>query len=250
MPDFENWVKYFADDIVVEAQGAAPRADGQPIRYQMDEEMIPDALLDIDDQKVSSIQENSQMFYPYDGSVLKVDHCSVGGVEFKKTIVVKDNLAFGLRNATDAHYEMAVPHTEEHGLVSYKKVGHTDIWLRFENDTKVLIEAVQKLRNPQKVIKTDPPAHVVEEYKKQKAAFEAYQTYIKNKGKPGAPGAPPQVDEPKEPEATMQPEPLDFLDSLFNDEELEQQAYNQVTTTLPNGLIVQHLSDGNIVQMT
>ncbi len=132
----------------------------------MDEEMIPDSLLDIDDQRVSSIQENSQMFYPYDGSMMKVDHCSVGGVEFKKSLVVKDNLTFGLRNAHDSNYETATQAAEETGLVSYKKVGQTDFWLRFENDTKVLVEAVKKMRNPQKVIKTDPPAHVVEEYKK------------------------------------------------------------------------------------
>ncbi len=54
MPDFENWVKYFSDDIVVEAQGFH-RVEGQPFKYQMDEEMIPDTLLDIDDQKVSNI---------------------------------------------------------------------------------------------------------------------------------------------------------------------------------------------------
>lgn len=249
MPDFENWVKYFADDIVVEAQGTQ-KIDGQPVKYQMDEEMIPDTLLDIDDQKVSSIQEVSQMFYPYDGSVIKVDHCAVGGVEFKKSVIIKDNLAFGLRKAMDRPYDSATTTGEEYGLVSYKKVGDTDFWLRFENDTKMLIEAVQKQRNPQKVIKTGPSAKEVQEYKEKKAAFEAYQTYIKNKGKPGAPGAPPQVDEPKEPEATLQPEELNQLDHLFNDDELDQITYNQVTSTLANGLIVQHLSDGNIVQMT
>lgn len=58
------------------------------------------------------------------------------------------------------------------------------------------------------------------------------------------------VEEYKEPEPTWEPEPFDFLDSLFADEELEQQVFNQVTTTLSNGLIVQHLSDGNIVQLT
>jgi hypothetical protein len=45
------------------------------------------------------------MFYPSDGSVIKVDHCAVGGVEFKKSVVIKDNLAFGLRKAGDRPYE-------------------------------------------------------------------------------------------------------------------------------------------------
>ena len=118
------------------------------MKYVMDEEMIPDSLLDIDDLKVSSIMENSQLFYPYDGSVMKVDNCSVGGAEFKKSVVVKDNLSFGLRKAVNKDYEGSQNHVEENGLVSYKKVGDTDFWLRFENDTRVLIESVQKQRNP------------------------------------------------------------------------------------------------------
>ena len=79
--------------------------EGHPVKYQLDEEMIPDSLIDIDDLKVSNIQESSQMFYPSDGSVMKVDHCSVGGLEFKKSIIIKDNLAFGLRRAADRPYE-------------------------------------------------------------------------------------------------------------------------------------------------
>jgi len=104
--------------------------------------MIPETLLDIDDQKVSNIQESSQMFYPYDGSVMKVDQCSAGGLEFTKSIVLKDNIAFGLRKACDRHYDLPASPVEENGLVSYKKVGDTDFWIRFENDTKVLVESV------------------------------------------------------------------------------------------------------------
>jgi hypothetical protein len=104
MPDFENWLKYFADDMVVEAQGTQ-KVEGHPVKYQLDEEMVPEALIDIDDLKVSNISENSQMFYPYDGSVMKVDSCSVGGNDFKKSIITKDNLTFGLRRATDGHYD-------------------------------------------------------------------------------------------------------------------------------------------------
>ena len=127
----------------VGAQGTH-KAAGQPVKYQMDEEMTPDTLLEIDAQKVSSIQEVSQMVYPFDGSVIKVDHCAVGGSEFKKSLIIKDNLAFGLRKAVDRGYESGAPQGEEYGLVYYKKVGDTDFWMRFENDTKVLVEALPK----------------------------------------------------------------------------------------------------------
>jgi hypothetical protein len=250
MPDFENWVNFFSENVVVEAQQGAPLVEGHPVRYQMDEEMIPETLLDIDDQKVSNIQESSQMFYPYDGSVMKVDSCSAGGLEFNKSIVLKDNIAFGLRKACDRHYDAPASPVEEFGLVSYKKVGDTDFWLRFENDTKVLVESVQVQRNPQKLIRIDPPKPTAEEIAaREEAIKQAQAAAAKNKGKPGAPGA-PVIEEYKEPEPTWEPEPFNFLDTLFNDEQLQQQHFNQVTTTLPNGLMVQHLSDGNIIQIT
>jgi hypothetical protein len=51
MPDFENWIKHFSEDLVVETQGA----EGQPLKYQMDDELVPEQLIDIDDLKVQSI---------------------------------------------------------------------------------------------------------------------------------------------------------------------------------------------------
>jgi hypothetical protein len=112
------------------------------------------------------------MLYPFDGSVMKVDAISVGGQDFKKSIVLKDNIAFGLRRATDRPYEGNTAPVEEHGLVAYKKVGKTDMWLRFENDTKVLIEAVQKKRNPQKLIRIDPPKPTPEEIAAREEAIK------------------------------------------------------------------------------
>lgn len=186
------------------------------MKYQLDDEMIPDSLIDIDDLKVSNVQEHSQMFFPYDGSLIKVDACSVAGLDFRKSLVIKDNLAFGLRRATETQQEGP----EEHGLVSYKKVGTTDLWLRFENDTKVLVESVQKVRNPQKMIRIDPPKPTAEEIAaREEAIKQAQAAAAKNKGKPGAPVVAP-VEEFKEPEPTWEPEPFDFLDTLFHDEEL------------------------------
>lgn len=112
------------------------------------------------------------MFYPYDGSIIKVDSCSAGGLDFKKSIILKDNLAFGLRRAIDKSYDVPASPVEEFGLVSYKKVGDTDFWLRFENDTKVLVESVQKLRNPQKMIRIDPPKPTPEEIAAREEAIK------------------------------------------------------------------------------
>ena len=58
MPDFDNWVKHFADDIVAAVQHT--QKDGSTVtKYQLDDEMIPDQMLDIDDMKVQNINEKS-----------------------------------------------------------------------------------------------------------------------------------------------------------------------------------------------
>lgn len=54
MPDFENWIKYFSEDMVVEAEGTK-KVEGHPVKYQLDDEMIPETLIDIDDLKISNI---------------------------------------------------------------------------------------------------------------------------------------------------------------------------------------------------
>ena len=67
------------------------------MKYSIDEEMLPDSMLNIEDDKVQSIQENSASLFPDDNSIMRVDHFSVGGLQFSKSIVFKDNLKFGLR---------------------------------------------------------------------------------------------------------------------------------------------------------
>ncbi len=46
--------------------------------------------------------EKSAFLYPDDNSVMRVDHYQVGGLQFKKSIVIKDNLKFGLRESKEA----------------------------------------------------------------------------------------------------------------------------------------------------
>lgn len=101
MPDFENWVRFFAEEILVPSQGTHginTTGKDQP-RLQFDDEMIPEQMLQIDDQKIQNISEHSEMFYPGDGSIMKVDTYNVGGNTYKKSVVYKDNLVFGLRKA-------------------------------------------------------------------------------------------------------------------------------------------------------
>lgn len=75
--------------------------------------------------------------YPDDNSIIRVDHFSVGGKQFSKSIVMKDNLRFGLR----ARKDVATDH-KDFGLVRQVVVGDTEFYLHFENGTKLGLEQI------------------------------------------------------------------------------------------------------------
>jgi len=148
VPDFQNWLTFFSDELVFEQEAAiVPKDDknaitsSQPtgtnpgetqgktvagfMKYQMDEEAMPEKMLDIEDDKIQSLQEKAGLLYPDDNSIMRVDHFSVGGKDFSKSCVIKDNFKFGLREKT----QVAAGSGELYGLVSYKMIGDTEFWL-------------------------------------------------------------------------------------------------------------------------
>ena len=138
-----------------EEQTQGPALTVNIMKYSMDEELLPERMLDIEDDKVQNIAEKSMLLYPDDNSVMRVDHFTIGGKTFSKSIVVKDNLKFGLRprDASNDEIKQEViarkvdePISEENdpeeGLVQYRAVGDTEFWLNFENGTKMGVEQV------------------------------------------------------------------------------------------------------------
>lgn len=253
MPDFDNWVKHFSDDLVAAVQQT--QKDGsQTTKYQLDDEMIPEQMLDIDDLKIQNINEKSQFYYPGDGSIIKVDAFSANGQTSKKSVVFKDNLTFGLRKTnaeqtvsylTPAEQEQS-EEEKEYGLYTMMREGEHEFWINFENDTKLLVEKVNFNKNPQRLIRIDPPKPTPEEIAaREEAVKQAQAAAAKNKNK----NAPPVViEEYKEPEPTWEPEPLDYLDQVFPEQFLEGAC--TATVTLTNGLIVRFMGTGDVVQLT
>jgi len=45
----------------------------------MDEDLIPETLLDIDDKMIGGIKERSEMVYPDDGSIMRIDTFEIAG---------------------------------------------------------------------------------------------------------------------------------------------------------------------------
>ena len=111
---------------------------------------------------------------------MRVEHFTVGGLQFSKSIVFKDNFKFGLRQkdlnqeAQQEDYNSADEDDTENGLVSYKQIGDSEFWLHFENGTKLSVEQVQLKRNPQKTIRIDPPIPTAEEIAAKEEAIKAY----------------------------------------------------------------------------
>ena len=232
------------------------------MKYAMDEDLLPDRMLDIEDDKVQNIAEKTVLLYPDDNSTMRVDHFTVGGKTFSKSIVTKDNLKFGLRPRDQTNDEIkqevvarkagekiddAVDPSE--GLVQYRSVGDTEFWLNFENGTKMGVEQVQLKRRPYKIIRTDPEPPTPEEIARKEEAIKAQQAALakQRSAKPG--GAPiPEVEIPKTPEATFEERELNHLDTLFTDELLTA-TQSMATLTLKNGLIVQLLGSGEVCQV-
>lgn len=236
MPDFENWLHYFSDQLVIQQT----QKDSAIPKYQFDEEMIPDSLLDIDDRKIQNIEEKSQMLYPDDNSVMKVDTFEIAGKKYTKSSVMKDNLTFGLRKAEiDSSENMSLEQLKEkalqkfkkdgpnakeeedpdkeYGLYSYNRLGDTELWINFENNTKLLAEYVGMNQNSKKLIRIDPPKPTPEEIKEREDAIKAAQALAaKNRGKNNSQlGQIPVVEEYKEPDPTWEPESLTFLDQCY-----------------------------------
>lgn len=145
-------------------------------KYAIDEQMLPESMLNIDDDKVQSIQEHCASLFPDDNSVMRVDHFTVGGNFFSKSIVLKDNLRFGLRQkepTDDVQAENSADEDDtDNGLVAYKPVGDSEFWLHFENGTKMAVEQVMVKRNPQKTIRIDPPVPTPEEIAQKEDAIK------------------------------------------------------------------------------
>lgn len=58
-------------------------------------------LYDIDSSKVGLLRSNSKYCFPADNSIIRIDKHIVGGRRIGSSLVVKDNLAFGIQETMD-----------------------------------------------------------------------------------------------------------------------------------------------------
>lgn len=144
---------------------------------------------------------------------MRVDHYSVGGQNFSKSVVLKDNLRFGLRKRT----VQAEEKSEMYGLVSYRIIGDSEFWLQFENGTRLGVEQVILDRNGQKTVRVDPPPPTAEEVAAKLEAKKAYEAAQAKSQRSGGKVV-NEIEIPKTPEPTYEEEPMNHLDELFTED--------------------------------
>jgi len=62
---------------------------------------MSDQLLDIQNDRVGVIRQNTKFSYPSDNSMIRVDKYTIGQRRFGETQIIRDNLMFGITERRD-----------------------------------------------------------------------------------------------------------------------------------------------------
>ena len=133
------------------------------------------------------------------------------------------------------------------GLVSYRQMGDSEFWLHFENGTKLGVEQVALRRNLYKQIRIDPVPPTAEEIAAKEALIKQKQEATAKAAKAGKP-PPTDIVIPETPQPTFEQKELNHLDELFADD-MVGETQSMATATLANGLIVQYMGNGRVMQI-
>lgn len=130
-PDFQTWRTFIKHD------PQAVHFDGAN-------------LIDIDPAKVGVIRANTKYSYPCDNSLIRSEKHLIGGRRIGASLVVKDNLVFGVRERPESFAQKLS--IEEDELLRNREAWFAqshdrrcDFWLEFENGVKMLVEMVDKV---------------------------------------------------------------------------------------------------------
>jgi hypothetical protein len=123
-PDFQTWKEF--------VKGAGLHLDN-------------DNMIDIDPEKVGVIRTNTKYSYPSDNSLIRAEKHLIGGRRIGCSLIMKDNLVFGVR---ERHDTFKHKHSiEQDELIRNREAWFAegndkrcDFWLEFENGVKMLVE--------------------------------------------------------------------------------------------------------------
>ena len=107
---------------------------------------MTEAMMDIDRGKVGVLRVNSKYCFPCDNSIIRIDKNLVGSRRIGTSLVVKDNLLFGLRERHEVFKGKQTLDEDELANRDAVAAGdrRCDMWMEFENGLKMLVEMVDK----------------------------------------------------------------------------------------------------------
>lgn len=252
MPDFQAFIDNFGPSCIMADPEYNPATDADPPqKLVLAGDMLPAALLDVDGQRVQTVGQHCQQYFPDDNSIMTSEEYEIGGRKRLRSLVHKNDMTFGFRLLEDGAKEY-LPVPEQTGLVQYKPVGNHQFWLNFsDKETRLTVDNVEVVRNKRHMVEVPPPEKTEEEKKAEEEA-KAAAAAAAAKNPKGAKAAATPVEQVEEapPAPIFEEAPPNFLDQIFMDAELGEASRGPCATlTIKNGLIVRHMPKGEIVQI-
>jgi hypothetical protein len=101
-------------------------------------------VIDIDATKAGVMRTNSKFCFPCDNSVIRVDKYNVGSRRFGASLVVKDNMSFGIKERSTLVNDKVFGQDELTSMET-KRSAHRygEFWLEFENQTRMQVVMVE-----------------------------------------------------------------------------------------------------------
>ena len=114
---------------------------------------LPQRGLDIDMHRTGLIRVNQKFSFPCDNSVIRVDKHHVGSRRFGASVIVKDNLVFGVKESSETVDEK-VAGDDELSSMEVRKASNRncEFWLEFENKARLHVGIFDDVQPNQDII--------------------------------------------------------------------------------------------------
>jgi hypothetical protein len=120
------------------------------VKHDEKSQFNPSELYDINPLNVGVIRTNTKYSYPCDNSLIRVQKHIIGGRRIGASLIVKDNLVFGIKERTES-FKNKISVEEDEVLKNreawFEHDRRCNFWLEFENGVKLLVEMADK-QNP------------------------------------------------------------------------------------------------------
>jgi len=110
-------------------------------------------IIDIPQHKVGTLRVNQKFCFPCDNSIIRVDKHNVGGRRFGASVILKDNMVFGIREDESVVEEKVAGDDELFNLETKKASNRNcQFWLEFENKARLSIAMIEPVEAQKELI--------------------------------------------------------------------------------------------------